>query len=141
MIDIDFFKDFNDAHGHQVGDQCLRRVAHGDPRGPDAAGRPADALRRGGVRRDPALDTPPRAPRPWPRCSGRASKPMATRHPKAPLGVVTISLGVATAEPGGGSSPEMLVAAADEALYRAKRAGKNRVEAAEGVRMAGWPTG
>jgi diguanylate cyclase (GGDEF)-like protein len=41
---------------------------------------------------------------------------------------VTISLGVATAAPGLATSPESLVASADEALYRAKRAGKNRVE-------------
>jgi diguanylate cyclase (GGDEF)-like protein len=56
---------------------------------------------------------------------------MATRHPTASLGIVTISLGVATAVPGESSSPETLVAAADEALYRAKRAGRNRVETAD----------
>jgi len=53
---------------------------------------------------------------------------LATRHPSAPGGIVTISLGVATAAPGAATSPETLIAAADEALYRAKRAGKNRVE-------------
>jgi diguanylate cyclase (GGDEF)-like protein len=61
---------------------------------------------------------------------------MATRHPRAPSGIVTISLGVATASPGDSSTPESLVALADEALYRAKRAGKNRVEVAEGVGAA-----
>ena len=61
---------------------------------------------------------------------------MATRHPRAPGGIVTISLGVATSSPGDASSPESLVALADEALYRAKRAGKNRVEVAEPVGTA-----
>ena len=45
-------------------------------------------------------------------------------------GIVTISLGVATTT-GSTTAPEDLVASADEALYRAKRAGKNRVEAAD----------
>jgi diguanylate cyclase (GGDEF)-like protein len=44
--------------------------------------------------------------------------------------VVTVSVGVATARPRGGGAPEELVAAADRALYRAKEAGRNRVEAA-----------
>jgi two-component system chemotaxis family response regulator WspR len=56
---------------------------------------------------------------------------LAIRHPTAPGGIVTISLGVATAASGLATSPEALIAAADEALYRAKRAGKNRVESAE----------
>jgi len=61
---------------------------------------------------------------------------LATRHPSAPLSVVTISLGVATATPGLTTSPEALVASADEALYRAKRAGKNRVESSARIEPA-----
>jgi diguanylate cyclase (GGDEF)-like protein len=66
---------------------------------------------------------------------------MATRHPRAPSGVVTISLGVATASPGEESFPERLVADADEALYRAKRAGRNRVEADPGRASRASSTG
>ncbi len=62
---------------------------------------------------------------------------MATRHPRAPQGVVTISLGVATAIPGTAGSAETLVAEADEALYPGQRAGRNRVVSEVGREAAG----
>jgi diguanylate cyclase (GGDEF)-like protein len=53
-------------------------------------------------------------------------------HPASPVAsFLTISAGVATASLDGLSTPEKLVAAADQALYRAKRSGRNRVFAAE----------
>ena len=126
MIDIDYFKDFNDAYGHQVGDQCLRRVAH-EIRG--ALTRPGDLLSRYGGEEFAAIlpSTPLRGAEAVAEVLRARVESMATRHPKAPKGVVTISLGVATASPGSVSSPEALVAEADGALYRAKRAGRNRV--------------
>ena len=74
MIDIDYFKDFNDAHGHQVGDQCLRRVA-GEIR--EALTRPGDLVARYGGEEFAAIlpSTPSaRAPRPSPRCCACASR-------------------------------------------------------------------
>ncbi len=138
MIDIDFFKDFNDANGHQVGDQCLRRVA-AEIR--EALTRPGDLVARYGGEEFAAIlpSTPPRGAVAVAEVLRQRIEAMATRHPKAPSGVVTISLGVATAGPGGESSPEDLVADADEALYRAKRAGRNRVEADTGrVSRSSW---
>ncbi len=132
MIDIDYFKDFNDALGHQVGDQCLRRVA-GEIR--EALTRPGDLVARYGGEEFAAVlpSTPSRGAAAVAEVLRLRVESMATRHPRAPSGIVTISLGVATASPGDASSPESLVAMADEALYRAKRAGKNRVEVAEGI--------
>ena len=51
-------------------------------------------------------------------------------HPGSKLGVVTVSIGVAAIIPHAGLNPELLIAAADAALYRAKQSGKNRVEPA-----------
>jgi diguanylate cyclase (GGDEF)-like protein len=129
MIDIDNFKDFNDAYGHQVGDQCLRRVA-GEIR--EALTRPGDLVARYGGEEFAAVlpSTPARGALAVAEVLRSRVEGLATKHPRVPLGVVTISLGVATAAPGPESSAEGLVASADEALYRAKRAGKNRVEAA-----------
>ena len=127
MIDIDFFKDFNDALGHQVGDQCLRRVA-GEIR--EALTRPGDLVARYGGEEFAAVlpSTPARGARAVADLLRGRIETLATLHPSAPGGIVTISLGVATAAPGEATSPEALISAADEALYRAKRAGKNRVE-------------
>ncbi len=129
MIDIDFFKDFNDACGHQAGDDCLQRVA-GAIR--EALTRPGDlAARWGGEEFAAVLPSTP-----WRGAAAVAEalrdrvEAMAIPHPRAPRGVVTISLGAATAIPEEKSSPESLVATADEALYRAKRAGRNRIETA-----------
>ncbi len=128
MLDIDFFKAFNDANGHQVGDQCLRRVAQ-EIRA--ALTRPGDLVTRYGGEEFACIlpSTPPRGAAAVAEALRARVETMGTRHPGAPSGVVTISLGVATA-PEEAATPEALVAAADEALYRAKRAGRNRVEGA-----------
>ncbi|HWZ84958.1 MAG TPA: diguanylate cyclase, partial [Thermoanaerobaculia bacterium] len=132
MIDIDYFKAFNDAFGHQVGDQCLRRVAS-EIR--EALTRPGDLVSRYGGEEFAAIlpSTPARGAHAVADMLRSRVEALATKHPGAPSGVVTISLGVATTSPGHASSPEALVASADQALYRAKRAGKNRVEMAPSI--------
>ena len=133
MIDIDYFKDFNDANGHQLGDECLRRVA-GEIR--EAITRPGDLVARYGGEEFAAIlpSTPNHGACAVAELLRARVERMATRHGQSPFGVVTISLGVATATPGEIFLPESLVAAADEALYRAKRAGRNRVEAGDFVK-------
>lgn len=127
MADIDFFKLYNDRFGHQAGDDCLRKVAealHG------ALRRPGDALARYGGEEFAAVlpNTPFPGAEELAEAMRLAVENLSLAHPDSSvLERVTVSLGLASTQPGPGTGPESLVAAADEALYRAKRAGRNRV--------------
>lgn len=132
MADVDYFKQYNDTYGHQKGDLCLASVA--------SAFR--SALQRGGdfVARyggEELVVVLPMTGAAHARamaerlCAGvRALAIVHERSAAAPH--VTISVGVATAEPGAEGTPETLVSAADDALYRAKRNGRDRVESGPG---------
>jgi diguanylate cyclase (GGDEF)-like protein len=129
LADLDGFKDVNDAHGHAVGDQVLRSfgdVLRETLRESDVAGR------WGGeefLLLLPGADEEGAA-----QLVERVRAELAARSiPGAPGLHVTASFGVA--EYGPRSGPEQLVAAADEALYRAKRSGKNVVERDGGGRV------
>jgi diguanylate cyclase (GGDEF)-like protein len=131
MIDIDFFKLYNDSHGHLKGDECLKKVAAALQRG---IHRPADLLVRYGGEEFMALlpDTG---------CEGALSVGMIMKEMIAIAQLqhgsslvspyVTVSIGIATVKPGEGMPVERLIAAADQALYRAKQAGRNRICMAE----------
>jgi diguanylate cyclase (GGDEF)-like protein len=132
MVDIDFFKRYNDAYGHQAGDRCLRAVA-----GAIGAGlrRPSDFVARYGGEEFVVLlpDTGARGARLQAETIRAAVERLTLPHPGSPHGYVTISVGVATATPRpGGAAPELL-RAADRALYRAKRNGRNRIQLATGA--------
>ena len=128
MIDIDHFKQINDVHGHVVGDMALRAVAEtlkGSLREYDQLGRFGGEefiIILGDVGRERALETAERLRAAVAGCGfgyeGRG----------IPL---TISIGVTVAETAEKRDADAFVAAADRALYRAKRAGRNRVEADE----------
>ena len=131
LADIDCFKNFNDALGHQRGDECLRQVADAMRKGLSRAG---DLLARYGgeefIAILPGLDAE-EAMQHADRLRSRVEK-LGLAHPESSASnVVTISLGVAAAYPGEGSSPESLFTLADRALYAAKHAGRNRVEMLE----------
>lgn len=129
MIDVDCFKAFNDAHGHQAGDECLCAVATllGNQR--SAAGEVA--ARYGGE--EFALILPghdPSAARARAEHFRRAVESLRLPHgSSASSPWVTVSVGVATRRMSGDDGAA-LIAAADGALYHAKRAGRNRVTAA-----------
>ena len=131
MLDVDHFKLFNDHHGHQEGDRALRAVAAAMKAG---LLRPGDVVARFGGEEFLAV-------LPGTDAAGalavaeriRASvEDLAIPHAGAARGLVTVSIGVATLRPRSEDDVAGLVKAADEALYAAKRAGRNRISVDEG---------
>jgi len=128
MIDVDSFKAYNDHYGHRRGDDCLRQVGASLR---SVVKRPGDlAARYGGE--EFALILPQTG------ITGAGSvaetlrrkvETLQIEHSRAALHKrVTLSLGVASLIPERQSGPDILIECADQALYRAKRAGRNRVE-------------
>lgn len=134
LLDVDHFKRVNDTFGHTTGDLVLRELASLLTR----TLRQEDTLARYGgeefaviLRRTPLREGARLAER-----LRRRIEDHAFRHGQQRL-PVTISLGVATGPASGLSTPEALVEAADQQLYRAKRAGRNRVMPSDPVTGAG----
>ena len=131
MMDVDHFKALNDSEGHQRGDEYLTLLGSELRR---IAKRRIDvAARYGGEEFAMILPETNAAQAMQIAESARlAIAGLKLPHPASPVAsFLTISAGVATASLDGLSTPEKLVAAADQALYRAKRSGRNRVFAAE----------
>ena len=126
LCDVDHFKLYNDSLGHPAGDLCLKKVAAVLTA---QLKRPADlAARYGGEEFAILLPDTDRA---GATVLGEACRAalggLALPHPAAGGCLVTLSIGVASALPAEGGTPDALLAAADEALYDAKRAGRDRV--------------
>ncbi|HKX41043.1 MAG TPA: diguanylate cyclase, partial [Burkholderiaceae bacterium] len=126
MVDIDHFKGLNDRYGHVAGDSCLRIVARTMLH---ALARPGDVLARYGGEEFIVLlhDADVHGARIVAERMRSAVQALAIEHRASPLGVVTVSIGVASAAIDAGTPPAQLVDAADKALYAAKCAGRNRV--------------
>ncbi|HUF74431.1 MAG TPA: diguanylate cyclase [Gammaproteobacteria bacterium] len=127
FIDIDHFKNYNDLHGHQAGDDCLRKVAVAIAR---AAKRPFDfSARYGGEEFVLVLYGPPDDyARTLPEQLRQEIIELAIRHEVSHVApTITVSVGVALADPSSGRSLTGAIQAADEALYEAKQRGRNRV--------------
>jgi two-component system, chemotaxis family, response regulator WspR len=130
LIDVDFFKRYNDAYGHLAGDDCLRKVARALAA---VVNRPADSVSRyGGEEFAVLLPSTHAAGAAGVAESMRAAvENLALEHRASDISAhVTLSLGVATRVPLQDSSPNELIESADQALYEAKREGRNRVRAA-----------
>ena len=129
LVDIDSFKAYNDHFGHQQGDSCLTLVAQ------ELAGmlkRPADlAARYGGEEFAAVLpDTTLAQARVLAeRIRAHVAGLGLEQAPAAHHRQVTLSIGVAAFDRERLNGPETLLAAADQALYAAKRGGRNRVVA------------
>jgi diguanylate cyclase (GGDEF)-like protein/PAS domain S-box-containing protein len=132
MIDIDFFKAYNDHYGHQDGDDCLKVVAGALN---SALSRPHDLLARYGGEEFAVVlpDTPLAGALHIAENLRNAVEGLLIPQAKsATAEFVTVSLGVAAMVPDAPeSTPAVLIAAADRALYRAKALGRNRVCASE----------
>lgn len=127
MLDIDYFKQYNDHYGHLQGDECLRRVAQALL---SASTRARDFLGRFGGEEFVMI---------LPETDAQAALSVAERcrslvldqgiaHDGAGVGrTLTISVGVATQAPEEGGSPLDLVSRVDKRLYEAKLQGRNRI--------------
>ena len=126
MIDIDHFKQYNDAHGHQAGDRCLAQVAAAMK---NTLRRPGDLLSRYGGEEFACLLPETGLGQAMRRAEelGRSVENLRIPHPHSAAGpVVTVSRGVAALVPSADLRPRELVRAADAMLYAAKRVGRNR---------------
>ena len=127
LVDIDHFKAYNDLYGHQAGDNCIRRVASIIAR---AAKRPFDfCARYGGEEFALVLYAPSGSdPTALPEQIRRDIMALDIPHAHADTApMLTVSIGSATAAPETKRSLAGLIQTADEALYRAKQLGRNRV--------------
>jgi diguanylate cyclase (GGDEF)-like protein/PAS domain S-box-containing protein len=128
MLDIDYFKQYNDRYGHIKGDECLKQVA----RALGAAGtRARDFFARFGGEEFALV---------LPETDDKAAQVVAERcrslifkqqipHEGSKAGqILTISLGVGTIVPGQDDEPIAFIEKVDRLLYRAKQGGRNRVE-------------
>jgi diguanylate cyclase (GGDEF)-like protein len=125
LIDVDHFKPYNDRYGHQAGDQALRRVAQVVQ---GFARRPLDiAARYGGEEFVLALfDLSADNVREMADQLRKSIHALNITHEDSATALfVTASIGVAIVGPRVGRSPEGAVQVADEALYSAKRSGRN----------------
>jgi len=137
LIDVDRFKPYNDVHGHLMGDECLRQVVAAMK---PVVARPADLLARYGGEEFVVLlpntdSTGACQLAEWIR---HAVEMCRIPHPgNPPDGVITLSVGCASLVPNPGLTHLHLLEAADQALYRAKASGRNRINLAGGLPDSG----
>jgi diguanylate cyclase (GGDEF)-like protein len=128
VLDVDHFKAYNDTFGHQAGDEILQTVA---TRLSDLL-RSGDSLYRFGgeeflcIFPEQSLESGTRAVERM----RLGVEELAIPHPAGAGGLLTLSAGLAVLDAAGRRSASQVLKEADEAMYRAKKAGRNRVETA-----------
>ncbi|MDZ8185717.1 MAG: diguanylate cyclase [Nostoc sp. ChiSLP02] len=127
LLDIDFFKLYNDTYGHLMGDDCLRQIASAIE---GVVQRPADLVARYGGEEFIVI---------LPNTQGKGAMSVAEKilqavrnleilHAQSSISsYVTVSIGLASVVPNPQFSPQHLIEAADKALYTAKHEGRDRI--------------
>lgn len=133
IMDVDNFKNYNDTHGHLMGDRLLVQFASIIKK----ALRETDLVSRYGG--DEFIILCPETDKQHGEAASERMRKLLEEFPfphrtTQPLGLISISVGVST-YPEDGLHPEELIKSADEALYNAKRLGRNRVIASKPVRL------
>ncbi len=126
MIDIDHFKRYNDTYGHPAGDACLQQMAHLLS---SCIRRPSDLLARYGGEEMAVIlpDTDYNGAAVVARLILQRLALQAMPHKASPFGYVTVSIGIACSDGVALNSASALLESADQALYKAKQAGRNRL--------------
>ncbi|AFY81841.1 putative bifunctional diguanylate cyclase/phosphodiesterase [Oscillatoria acuminata] len=126
LIDVDFFKRYNDTYGHQAGDECLKKIARAVA---SVVKRQGDLVARYGGEEFvvvlPATDGPG-AVRVAEQIRVAVAEANLEHRTSTVREIVSLSQGIATLIPRLDTSPDELIAAADEALYYAKSRGRDR---------------
>lgn len=126
MIDVDYFKTYNDRYGHIEGDFCLQQVCRALS---VSTKRPADLVARFGGEEFVVLlpETDEGAMALAERCRKKVEELEIAHEDSEVSDYVTVSIGLVTLTPAGKQPSRALVKAADDALYQAKDQGRNRV--------------
>lgn len=133
MIDVDYFKAFNDTYGHHAGDECLKAVANVLR---SSLRRANDFAARYGGEEFALLtsDLSVEHAREFGRALIEGVAALNIEHSGSPYGRITVSAGVATTTfVASDAGPEALIKTADLALYRAKQSGRNCIKYASDV--------
>ena len=135
LIDADHFKRYNDTYGHVRGDSCLKQIAEASL---DVILRPGDLVARYGGE-EFAVVLPGTDEQGALNVAEDICKAVRARqlpHEGNAPGIVTVSIGAATMTPQRGKSSQDLIESADQALYKAKARGRNRVVSAPSAARA-----
>lgn len=128
LLDVDYFKSFNDTYGHLAGDQCLRELSKVLM---DHAVRPYDLAARIGGEEFAILlpDTPKSGAVHVAQNILSGVSGLNILNERAPMGKVTVSIGLSTITPTSKDKAKVWQQRADDALYAAKASGRNQLQA------------